>query len=82
MAKSLRSMVVFMDETDGQERYIRLFLLFSAKVERWMKMVIAILLGLLIVFQLALQFPNLRYFLTRVDRLEGIPYVNGTAVIP
>lgn len=54
--------------------YEDLFVLFSAPVEKWMKRVLYILLSLLIVAQLLLQIPGVRYYLVKVEQLEGIPY--------
>lgn len=54
--------------------YEDLFVLLSGFVEKWLKRALYVLLSLLIVFQLLLQIPALRYYLVKVEQMEGIPY--------
>ncbi len=48
----------------------------SDRAERWIVRGIKALVVLLIVSQLALQFPGIRQWLTTTDRSEGVPYRN------
>ncbi|WP_028548691.1 hypothetical protein [Paenibacillus sp. UNC451MF] len=65
------------DERETKEpRYEDLFVALSAFVEKWMKRTLLILLAMLVVTQLLLQIPSLRYYLVKVEQLEGIPYVH------
>jgi len=59
---------------NNENRYEDLFLRFSPLLERWFKRILLVLVSLLIVCQLLLQVPFLRYHLVRVERLEGVPY--------
>lgn len=46
----------------------------SVKVERLLLICTAVLLALLLMSQLLMIHPGVRYFLSRVDSLEGDPY--------
>jgi len=50
------------------------FAAWSDRAERWIVRGIKALTVLLIVSQLALQFPWIRQWLTTADRSEGVPY--------
>ena len=56
------------------EQYIALFLLFSEKIEKGLKRGLAILAIGLLVIQVAMQWTPVRLALSRIDRLEGVPY--------
>lgn len=57
------------------ERYERLFVEFSERVEKLLLRCLYVLLAGLLISQLLLQFPAVRKEITRVDPLEGVPYV-------
>jgi hypothetical protein len=50
------------------------FVLFSVSIEAWLKRIILFVLSLLIMFQLLLQVPGIRYYLVKVEQLEGVPF--------
>lgn len=54
-----------------KERYEDLFVLFSKKFEAWLVRLVTMLLISLILFQLLLHIPQIRYFLSEVVQLEG-----------
>ena len=56
------------------DRYVKLFLRFSDSVEKIMRRVLFILIGLLLLFQSLLSFPPIRERLSPVDRLGGDPF--------
>ncbi|WP_282935654.1 hypothetical protein [Paenibacillus sp. RC67] len=58
----------------NDSEYDDLFVRFSGFVEKWLKRALYVLLSFLIVFQLLLQIPALRYYLVKVEQMEGIPY--------
>jgi hypothetical protein len=58
-------------EPDGYEA---LFLDLCRRVEKWLLRLIAAALVLLIASQALMQIPLLRSWISRVDRLEGVPY--------
>jgi hypothetical protein len=51
-----------------------MFVLLSAKVEKWLFLAIAGLVILLLMSQLLLQVPAIRSTLVKVERMEGVPY--------
>lgn len=55
-----------------KQRYDEIFLLLSKKVEAWLIRLIAILITVLIVLQVLLHIPQVRYYLSEVVRLEGV----------
>ncbi|MGX4584779.1 hypothetical protein [Paenibacillus chitinolyticus] len=57
------------------ERYELLFVEFSERVEKILLRCLYVLLAGLLISQLLLQFPAVRKEITRVDPLEGVPYV-------
>ncbi|SEG13112.1 hypothetical protein [Paenibacillus sp. UNC499MF] len=57
------------------ERYERLFIEFSERVEKVLVRCLYVLLAGLLISQLLLQFPGVRKEITRVEPLEGVPYV-------
>lgn len=62
--------------SDGSsESYERLFVRFSAPVERWIIRAFIFLAVLLLIVQTALCNSSLRRLVTKVDRLEGSPVV-------
>lgn len=61
-------------------RYEDLFLLFSMRVEKVLKMILLTMLVALIVFQAALQIPSIRHWLVKVERLEGNPYTSSAEI--
>ncbi|ULL15544.1 hypothetical protein DVH26_14470 [Paenibacillus sp. H1-7] len=66
-----------MEEETSVEKengYEDLFLQFSSIFERWVKRVLLVLVSLLILSQLLLQVPFLRYYMVKVEQLEGVPY--------
>lgn len=63
------------EESDQvQSGYEDLFICFSKLVEKWFLRSLAVLLSLLIVSQLLMQIPELRYYLVKIEQLEGVPY--------
>ncbi|GAA4844053.1 hypothetical protein GCM10023310_22520 [Paenibacillus vulneris] len=63
-----------LDRVKKEPEYEEQFVLFSALVEKWMKRALYVLISLLVAMQLLLQIPGLRYYLVKVEQLEGIPY--------
>jgi hypothetical protein len=61
------------NQKDNIPSYADLFIAFSCSVEKWLKRVIIVLLIALILFQLLLQSAEIRYYLTTIGRLEGMP---------
>lgn len=65
-------------EKDANEEkecgYEDLFLQFSSIFERWVTRVLLLLVSLLILSQVLLQVPLLRYYMVKVEQLEGVPY--------
>jgi hypothetical protein len=55
--------------------YEQLFIMFSAKVEKVLIRMTLVFLLLLLVAQCLLQIASLRQLLTKVDSLEGKPYL-------
>jgi len=55
-----------------REPYEELFILFSQKVEKYLKISIVVLAVGLLLMQLLLQHPVARFRLTRVEKLEGV----------
>jgi hypothetical protein len=60
-------------DLDERSRYEDLFVRFSSMVERWFVRLLFGLLALLLVCQLLLQFPEIRYRLVKVEQIEGVP---------
>lgn len=60
------------NQKDHKSTYIDVFVSFSSVVEHWLKRVIIVLLVTLVFFQMLLQFAEIRYYLTTIDRLEGM----------
>lgn len=56
-----------------EDGYERLFVVFSERCESYIRITLSVLIGLLIVAQILLQFPGVRYHLSQIDRLEGQP---------
>jgi len=63
-----------MEKDRQSDSYEQLFVLFSDKVEKILKCCIGCLVALFVIAQLALQFPAVRHTVSRVERLEGVPY--------
>ncbi|WP_019534084.1 hypothetical protein [Paenibacillus ginsengihumi] len=61
----------------AQRRYARAFALFSSKVEKMLIRAAVVLLTALVLAQLLLQNPKIRYLLVEVERMEGIPYTRS-----
>lgn len=59
---------------DASKRYEDLFLLFTEKVEKALTVALIILLLALVVSQMLLKHPQIRYLLVKVEQLEGNPY--------
>lgn len=55
-----------------RDSYEELFIAFSQKVEKWLKTGIFVLTVGLLLMQLLLQQPAIRFLLTRVEKLEGV----------
>lgn len=51
--------------------YKRTYIRFSNRVESWIRLILFALVFLLVVTQILLHIPELRPFLTTVDKLEG-----------
>ena len=56
---------------NNSSRYIGMFIEWSERWERHLRMMIAALIGLLILSQVLLYFPHIRPVICSVDRLEG-----------
>ncbi|NOU97581.1 hypothetical protein GC093_30795 [Paenibacillus sp. LMG 31456] len=69
--------VVHNNDSKQTSSYEELFLQFSSLVERWLIRIILGLLTLLLIFQLLLQYPSIRYFLVRVEQLEGVSFIRS-----
>ncbi|OXM88088.1 hypothetical protein [Paenibacillus rigui] len=54
--------------------YEDLFIQFSKMVEKWILRALALILGLLVISQLLIQIPVIRYYLVKVEQLEGIRF--------
>jgi hypothetical protein len=54
--------------------YEEIFMLFSNKIEKWILKIIAGLIILLILSQGALQIPQFRFVLSKIEKMEGTPY--------
>lgn len=61
----------------ARRRYARTFALFSSKVEKALVGAAVVLLAALVLAQLLLQNPKIRYLLVEVERMEGIPYARS-----
>ena len=61
-------------QRQAEDGYEELFIAFGRKVERWLITAIAILLLALVVSQLLLQNPQLRYRIVKVEQMEGVRY--------
>lgn len=55
------------------DAYTELFLYFSERVEFWLKRGVIAVAVLLLLAQVALQFPAIRHILASADRHEGVP---------
>ncbi|UQZ81949.1 hypothetical protein SK3146_01106 [Paenibacillus konkukensis] len=62
------------EKPNASDRYEDLFLIFSSIIEMWAKRILILLLCLLVASQLLLQVPFLRYYMVKVEQLEGIPF--------
>lgn len=62
------------EHNEAASKYEDLFLLFTKRVEKVLTVVLLMLMFALVVSQLLLQHPQIRYLLVRVERLEGNPY--------
>ncbi|MDF2964319.1 MAG: hypothetical protein K0S39_6054 [Paenibacillus sp.] len=62
------------DDTGKRTGYEDLFLLFSSLVEKWLVRTLLGLLVLLFIFQSLLQFTGIRYYLVKVEQLEGVSF--------
>ncbi|MBP1155238.1 MULTISPECIES: hypothetical protein [unclassified Paenibacillus] len=60
--------------TEAENRYEDLFLRFTNRVEKAIGFVLLVLLLALVLSQLLLQHPQIRYLMVKVERLEGNPY--------
>ena len=67
-----------MEHKEGKKRegyrYEELFVRFSEYAEHWLLRFLAVLFVLLIISQLLLQIPGVRYYFVKVEQLEGVPY--------
>ncbi|WP_372629108.1 hypothetical protein [Cohnella sp.] len=54
------------------------FVAWSDRMEKWIVRGIKALVVLLIVSQVALQFPGIRQWLASADHSEGVPYRNSS----
>ncbi|CAG7641421.1 hypothetical protein ACFQI7_11735 [Paenibacillus allorhizosphaerae] len=63
----------------ADDGYEELFIAFGRKVEKWLFAAIAILLFALVISQLMLQNPRLRYLIVKVEQLEGNRYDSSLA---
>ncbi|OPA81419.1 hypothetical protein BVG16_03670 [Paenibacillus selenitireducens] len=61
------------DKDSRTESYIHMFLIFSNRIERYMKFILYVCCCLLIVSQIALRIPWIRGIISHVDKLEGVP---------
>ncbi|MFD0680947.1 MULTISPECIES: hypothetical protein [unclassified Paenibacillus] len=65
------------DDPNQPNRYEDIFLMFSALVEKWLVRATIGLLTLLLIFQLLLLSPSIRYYLVKVEQLEGVSFVRS-----
>lgn len=56
------------------DNYEQAFIRFSISAEKIILWVLAGLVGITLLAQTVLQFPMMRQWITKVDRLEGDPY--------
>ncbi|CAH0118723.1 MULTISPECIES: DUF5359 family protein [unclassified Paenibacillus] len=63
----------------ASERYVRLFLRFSRRVERMLLRLVIVFVCFLIAAQALLRIPALRELISAVDRLEGKPVMYRSA---
>lgn len=63
----------------ASERYVRLFLRFSRRVERVLLRLVIVFVCILIAAQALLRIPALREAISAVDRLEGKPVMYRSA---
>jgi len=61
-----------MKQNNEKFNYIEVFILFSSVIEHWLKRVIIVILLTVVIIQLLLQSIEIRYYLTTIDKLEGI----------
>ncbi|MCZ8520561.1 MULTISPECIES: hypothetical protein [Paenibacillus] len=61
--------------------YEERFLGVAERVEKMTVAVLLVLLALLLAAQLLLQHPRIRYWVVRVEQLEGIPYAEDGAFV-
>lgn len=61
------------DIQNKEKEYQNSFMQFSDRIERKLRIGIVVCLLLLLVIQTAMRYPELRYLLSIVDRLEGMP---------
>ncbi|MCS7462444.1 hypothetical protein N0M98_20185 [Paenibacillus doosanensis] len=66
------------EKPNASDRYEDLFLIFSSIIEMWAKRILILLLCLLVASQLLLQVPFLRYYMVKVEQLEGIPFLRSS----
>ncbi|MFC0214882.1 hypothetical protein ACFFK0_20960 [Paenibacillus chartarius] len=66
-----------MSDKPFRDEYEKLFVELSTKVEKWLVRCIAAAAVLMLLLQALLQIPAIRVAVTRIDRLEGVPYRHG-----
>lgn len=62
------------ERTKSGRRYEDLFLRFTSRAEKAIACVLLVLFLALLLSQLLLQHPQIRYLMVKVERLEGNPY--------
>lgn len=66
----------------NKDQYEHIFLRFSKQVEKWLVKSLVIFIILLIIAQALLQSTDIRKSISRVERLEGVPYDPSIEVYP
>ncbi|MCZ8512915.1 hypothetical protein O9H85_10890 [Paenibacillus filicis] len=61
-------------EKESADGYEDMFITFSGRVEKILAVLVLGALAALVLSQLLLQSPHLRYLLVKVEQLEGKPY--------
>lgn len=62
------------DDKDARtEDYIQMFIMFSNRMERYIKYILYVCCCLLVVSQIAMRIPMIRGMISPVDKLEGVP---------
>lgn len=62
------------NHNESESKYESLFLLFTTRVEKALTVIVFILMFAVAVSQMMLPYPQIRYLLVKVERLEGNPY--------